>query len=512
MMDRNKLISCTCDFVCKAIEQYIEKADKDLIDALKKAGFIDSSYTVKQAEKLESELTEILQGKNDEFIKLLEDNPDASVSDILDKMSEFNNSTNMTADMEKIFYNQFSSSVSHIANSYVKSIDKELELQKMTNRTSDWINTWSRELAEIMNINTEESLKTVLSRAMSNGKSVSAVAEDLVDSGTLDSTSRARTTALTEMLRANSVSAQEAYIQSPAVSQKKWRHTGARKNKPRQNHIDMDGQIVPVDEPFELVGASGSLYYPMYPRDVCLPAGESINCHCIHQPIVNGDILGLSLEEREKLQKHAINTDNKAWKKEQKEKGISGKKRDKNEVNSVDLKFIKSQKYKDKFRGITGNKKVDNRIYSQSKAMLTHRNGTDKEDLCLINSKTGKIEGRCTNAKIDFEVDYNSNLKKIIKDNPEYSLISIHNHPTNNPPTGSDIVSAGAHKYKLGVVVTHDGRVFTYKAGDKPFRAETFGKTVDKYRSVEYNLSESEAILRTLNDFKKSHGIDWSER
>ena len=144
--------------------------------------------------------------------------------------------------------------------------------------------------------------------------------------------------------------------------------------------------------------------------------------------------------------------------------------------------------------------------------MLTHRNGTDKEDMCLINSVTGKIEGKQTSSKTDFGVDYNDSLNEAIDNNSEYSLIAVHNHPTNNPPTGSDIISAGGHKYKMGVVVTHDGRVFTYKAGDIPFSENAFAKRVDKYRSSEYNLSESNAILQTLQDFKNTHGIDWSER
>lgn len=326
LMENKLVISCTCDLVCKAIERYIEKADSDLIKVLKKSGYIDASYTVKEAEKLEDELSKILQGKSEKFIQLLEDNPETSISGIVEKMPDFNNATNMVDELQSLFYNEFSSSIKHIADSYIKSIDKELKLLKMTNRTSAWIETWSSELAEIMNVNTEKSLNNVLANALSKGKSVSETALELVDSGTLESATRARTTALTEMLRANSVSAQEAYIQSPAVSQKKWRHTGARKNNPRQNHIDMDGQIVDVEEPFELIGADGATYYPQFPRDSILPPGESVNCHCIHQPIVSEDILGLSLKEREKLQGRAINSDNKAWKKEQKEKGISGKK------------------------------------------------------------------------------------------------------------------------------------------------------------------------------------------
>ena len=34
--------------------------------------------------------------------------------------------------------------------------------------------------------------------------------------------------------------------------------------------------------------------------------------------------------------------------------------------------------------------------------------------------------------------------------------------------------------YKLGVVFTHNGRVFTYKVGNKPFLSNLFDNVVDK--------------------------------
>ena len=194
------------------------------------------------------------------------------------------------------------------------------------------------------------------------------------------------------------------------------------------------------------------------------------------------------------------------------ESGISGKHEYSNFQNSVDLDYLKSEEYKNKFKGITGNTKIDEQLYKQSKAMLTHRNGTDKEDMCLIDSRTGEIVGRQSNSKIDFGVDYNNSINNAIKDNPSYSLISIHNHPTNNPPTGSDFVSNGANRYKLGLVVTHSGKVFTYKVGDRIFTRDLFDSTVDKYRGLNYNLTEPDAIMRTLSDFKMQYGIEWSER
>ena len=192
------------------------------------------------------------------------------------------------------------------------------------------------------------------------------------------------------------------------------------------------------------------------------------------------------------------------------ESGKAGKLSSVTGENTVDLKYINSDEYKRKFNGITGNPKVDKQLHSQAVAQLTHRNGTYGEDLTLINAETGNIEGRQSKSLSENGVEYNNSLNKAVEHNPPYSLISIHNHPTNNPPTGSDLVSNGSRKYKLGVVVTHNGRVFTYKAGNTPFLANSFDNIVDKNRSKGYN--EYEAIVETLKQYQRDYGIEWSER
>ncbi len=85
---------------------------------------------------------------------------------------------------------------------------------------------------------------------------------------------------------------------------------------PRQNHIDMDGQTVPKGARFKLTGANGKTYSPMYPLDSILPPEESINCHCAVQEIASERALGMSLEERKKLQQKALDEMDDDWEKE----------------------------------------------------------------------------------------------------------------------------------------------------------------------------------------------------
>ena len=50
----------TCQALIKAIDAYIAKADDDLSDELKDAGYIDPKATVQDAEELEEQISEAL--------------------------------------------------------------------------------------------------------------------------------------------------------------------------------------------------------------------------------------------------------------------------------------------------------------------------------------------------------------------------------------------------------------------------------------------------------------------
>lgn len=174
----------------------------------------------------------------------------------------------------------------------------------------------------------------------------------------------------------------------------------------------------------------------------------------------------------------------------------------------VDLEYINSQEYKNKFSSISNNHYLNRAIYERSKAALTHQNGKYTEDLSVIDEK-GKLIGN-TSSKIDNETKYTKSLNKKIFSYPESSLIAIHNHGSNFAPTGSDLASAGYHKYKFGIVCCHNGKVFKYSVENaKVFTRELFDNTVDKYTKRGY--TKEKAIVRTLDDFVKDYGIEWSE-
>ncbi len=301
-----------CRPLVGAIEAYIQKADDDLAAALAEEGFCDVKRTVKFIGQLENEVAEALLAERDYILAEAEKAadlqafaediwPDVQLNDVL------------LLKLALIFKERFSEFVPDIAAVYLAELDKGLKIKKVSRRTTAWVENWSRELAGIMQLNSHREIERILQQGLQEGIGVNVFARRIIDSGLRNEYYKARRVAVTEVLTAHSAAQQEAFMQSPATEAKRWRHTGIYVVGPRPNHLAMDGQIVPKSQPYELVGADGSLYYPQFPRDTSLPPAERIECHCLSQGIASEAVLGLPLAERQRLQQQAIDKLDAAW-------------------------------------------------------------------------------------------------------------------------------------------------------------------------------------------------------
>ena len=141
------------------------------------------------------------------------------------------------------------------------------------------------------------------------------------------------------------------------------------------------------------------------------------------------------------------------------------------DATDVDLNYIRSNEYRMKFHGITGNYIVDDKIAEQSRSILEARTGTKKETLVLLDAQTGNVIASIYNSPIDNAISYNPDTEAAIQKalSVGKQIISIHNHPEGYPPTADDCVSARNHQYKLGVVCGHNGAVYTYRPSENPY-------------------------------------------
>ena len=119
-----------------------------------------------------------------------------------------------------------------------------------------------------------------IGKALSNGQGFSGLFSSIGK--------RAESIATNEILRVYSIAAQakmeDAVKHNPAMK-KQWVHVPIAR-VPRISHIEADGQVVDVDQPFDVDGEE-----LMYPRDPNGSPENTINCHCLARPYFDASAL-----------------------------------------------------------------------------------------------------------------------------------------------------------------------------------------------------------------------------
>lgn len=178
--------------------------------------------------------------------------------------------------------------------------------------------------------------------------------------------------------------------------------------------------------------------------------------------------------------------------------------------NKADLDYINSAPYRAKFDSVSDNPALNHSIYKYCKAAVTHQSGDYYEDLSILRMD-GSLVGQ-TSSKVRNETQYSRTLNAAVKSAEPYTLVSLHNHGTNVPPSGADFGSAGEKKYAFGIVVCHDGTVYKYSTRNaRPFAVSVIDKKVDIYMAPPYNMGVIDAFQRALQDAQEAYGIEWSE-
>lgn len=186
--------------------------------------------------------------------------------------------------------------------------------------------------------------------------------------------------------------------------------------------------------------------------------------------------------------------------------------RNKNTV--VNQSYISGGKFRNKFDKITDNMIVNRVLFNKAKEMLIHRSGTRFEDMYWIDRDTGEIIAGILDAETEEEIIYTSSVLK--KMHGHNRIIAMHTHLNSMPPSIPDFNSFYEHSYDIGVVVCHDGKVFTY-ASKQIVRVSLFDLMIAEYYDEHYNDSvnskqfEFEAQLNVLNEIAGSYDINFRE-
>ncbi|HWR07110.1 phage minor head protein [Sporomusa sp.] len=295
----------------KAINRIAKAEEDELKEEIAEFPAVDA--TLNAVEEYEKKVAGLFRAQRKHFVngfkEAISKDETLDLKELLKKLLESDEFAEKMAGYTETFLTM---TVEELTEAIMENIDEDVVFDILSQRTVDWIKAWSKDLAELMKLSTHTELEAAITAVIENGEGINKAIERIKDLPGFNRT-RARTTAITEVLRANSVSAHEAFMQSPAVIQKTWKHSGAKKNKPRRNHVKLDGTSIGLDEVFDVGGHDGR-----YPRDSRLPPEESVNCHCVLGPVVDPKILGLSKEEKEKLRDQARKEADEKWAEEKK--------------------------------------------------------------------------------------------------------------------------------------------------------------------------------------------------
>jgi SPP1 gp7 family putative phage head morphogenesis protein len=167
------------------------------------------------------------------------------------------------------------------------TVTKDESDAMVNDRFTVWIDKNGLDKAKEINNTTNEVLKTqlreILSDSIDEGDSVKETVSKLLNAcdGVYDNMSGYRANMIARTETASTVNAGSyATYKTEGIEKKEW--IAVQDDRTRDDHSDADGQIVGVDEAFDVGGEELD-----YPGDPSGDAGNIINCRCTIAPVVS---------------------------------------------------------------------------------------------------------------------------------------------------------------------------------------------------------------------------------
>jgi hypothetical protein len=167
----------------------------------------------------------------------------------------------------------------------------------------------------------------------------------------------------------------------------------------------------------------------------------------------------------------------------------------------INRAIIDSNEYRRKFDNATDNPIVNKTLYTSSKEILYDRSGTYYESMRWIDGETGKIiaaadymgkSARLTGAKFEQRILYNDmKLKRQLAGH--INIVTLHNHPNSTAPSVSDLNSVVKRGYAVGFTVSHDGRLYKYKATTET-NSIVYDMIVSEYLDDKYDINTAQML------------------
>ena len=177
---------------------------------------------------------------------------------------------------------------------------------------------------------------------------------------------------------------------------------------------------------------------------------------------------------------------------------------------TVDMDYVRSKTCRAVLRKAFGETPPKN-SHEDVLRMLSHRSGTDLEDLYAYDATEGKRIGSVTTSTTPKEVRAPDEMTAAIAKAVAlgHDVVMLHNHPDSMPPSDSDLLSLMTTKAKYGIITCHDGSVYRYELEDDKYdgyNKEDFKRVCSlAFRGfsnrIKSGKSESAAFAAMRNDW-----------
>lgn len=186
------------------------------------------------------------------------------------------------------------------------------------------------------------------------------------------------------------------------------------------------------------------------------------------------------------------------------------KKKDFNDY-SVDRQLVNSKKFHDKFESLTYHKSTNESVYQETMKMLEHRDGTDLEDIVILDARTGNVivkntlsvrSGQTGLTHEQYEIYQQASGKKVL----------LHNHPNGGRLSFTDLKTLFVNdEVEASIAVGHNGIVHIVSNPNRKIDIEKLYESLyNEYKEI-YANSEL-ARIYALDDLYDLKIFDYESR
>ncbi|WP_276686755.1 phage minor capsid protein [Ruminococcus callidus] len=175
---------------------------------------------------------------------------------------------------------------------------------------------------------------------------------------------------------------------------------------------------------------------------------------------------------------------------------------------AVSKDLVKSREFRSKFDFMDSDKKIQRQYYQVAKKMLSHRSGTNGEDLYFYNTRTKKWYSSTTGTQAGTP-DYTEEIRRALQESEKGEIVSFHNHPLGMPPSAGDLNAALKNGYQKGYTIGHDGTIFEYTAPIFIIDEAVYNKRISLH--AEKGDSEFQAQVNALLDLQEFYKFKFKE-